>query len=342
MNSKPKAASSGRRGSIAGSAGSAVQAKRRSSEQVCRAGGGNDGRGGGRSTSGRSSSPRKAARSIEPSISISTPARYEKPPWDSPSGRPGRFRLVLPVLAYPVVAGGVVGVVLGMLVDWVAGMVAALVFAVMGAALLWKRSTRSVIDRLHAVSVSPAEFPRVAVIVQGICDSVGLSMPSLYVVDDPCPNALILGSCEKDMALVFTRDLCEKLQPLEIEAVMAHELLHLRAGEYANATMAASVALTVARWWPGVSVIVYRLAGKGRELLADKRAISLTRYPPALSSALGLMYQLAAKSQLVDTPAGRATRLLWTVPLGGSENSMPVAGNVDHPEVRIAVLEELY
>ncbi len=327
---------------MAGSAGSAVQAGRRSSEQVGRVGGGNGGRGGGRSAGGRPSSPLKTSRCTEPSTSTSTSARYERPPWESPSGHRGRFRLVLPALTYPVVAGGVVGIVLGMLVDWVAGMVVALVLAVMGAVLLWKRSTRSVIDRLHAVAVLPAEFPRVGVIVQGICDSVGLSMPSLYVVDDPCPNALILGSCEKDMALVFTRDLCEKLHPLEIEAVMAHELLHLRAGEYANATMAASVALMVARWWPGVSAIVYRLSGKGREMLADKRAVSLTRYPPALSSALGLMYQLAAKSQLVNTPAGRATKLLWTVPLGGSENNMPVTDNVDHPEVRIAVLEELY
>ncbi|MHB8264114.1 MAG: M48 family metalloprotease [Acidimicrobiales bacterium] len=343
MSGKPKSPSNGRKGS-AGSGGSSAGTRHRSSGSASRANNGN--RSGNRSvdrgSDNRAHTTGKAPGGVESSTRRSVPSRYHKPPWESMSGDIARFRFVLLMLAYPVVVGGAVGALVGVLVGWVPGLVAALILTTIGSVLSWKRSVRSVLSRLHAVAVAPAEYPRIAIIVQGICDSIGLAMPSLYVVDDTSANALILGSSEKDTALVYTRGLYEKLDPMEIEAVIAHEMLHLRSGEYRAATMAASLALTVSRWWPGVSTVVYRFAGKGREMTADRRAISLTRYPPALSSALSLMCQLSADSILVNTPAGRATRLLWTVPLGELDKNVPVAGNVDHPDVRIAILEELY
>ena len=239
----------------------------------------------------------------------------------------------------------VVGVVVGAAVDAVvAGAVAGAVVGAVVAGALWRGSTRIVLGALGARPVDEEEAPGPCTLVEGLCASMGLGVPELFVVDDPLPNALAVGRGPEDSALVLTSGLVDTLDPVPLEGVLAHELSHVKANDVAPATVAAALGIVVGLG-PATSGIVHRLAGRGREFEADRRAVGVTRYPPGLRQALDAMAASAPGSgPLVSGRAGRTARWLFTVVLPDDEGRRPAgdeaAGELDAPAVRIAALDE--
>ena len=85
----------------------------------------------------------------------------------------------------------VVGVVVDLAVGLgVVGAVVVLLLAALATAGAYFGATPIVLAAAHARPAEPAEFPRYHNLVEGLCAAAGLSKPSLYVVDDPAPNAL--------------------------------------------------------------------------------------------------------------------------------------------------------
>src|SRR5690554_8039774 len=72
------------------------------------------------------------------------------------------------------------------------------------------------------------EYARYHNIVEGLCIASGLPKPRLYVVDDPAPNAFATGRNPRNAAIAVTTGLLEKMNRMELEAVLAHELGHVR------------------------------------------------------------------------------------------------------------------
>ncbi|MDE3085273.1 MAG: M48 family metalloprotease, partial [Acidobacteriota bacterium] len=249
------------------------------------------------------------------------------------------------VAAVPGVAALVVGVVVGAAVG--AAVAGAVVGAVVGAAVvgaLWRGSTRMVLRALAARPVDEEEAPGPCTLVEGLCASMGLGVPELFVVDDPLPNALAVGRGPEDSALVLTSGLVDTLDPVALEGVLAHELSHVKANDVAPATVAAALALVVGLG-PATAGIVHRLAGRGREFEADRRAVGVTRYPPGLRQALDAMAAPApGPGPLVTGRAGRTARWLFTVVLPDEAGHRPAGdeavGELDAPSVRIAALDE--
>jgi heat shock protein HtpX len=84
---------------------------------------------------------------------------------------------------------------------------------------------------LAASRARPAEGPqyqRYHNLVEGLCIAAGLPKPRLYVVDDPAPNAFATGRNPKHAALAVTTGLLEKMNRVELEGVIAHELSHVK------------------------------------------------------------------------------------------------------------------
>jgi len=63
--------------------------------------------------------------------------------------------------------------------------------------------------------------------VENLCIGAGLPMPRVWVIEDSAPNAFATGRDPEHAHVVVTRGLLDKLEPSELEGVLAHELSHI-------------------------------------------------------------------------------------------------------------------
>lgn len=92
----------------------------------------------------------------------------------------------------------------------------------------WRASPRSF---LVATRARPLEHRTTRNVAEEIALAAGLPPPDVYVVEDPIPNAFALGVRSGRGTVVVTRGLLEKLDRDELQAVLAHEIGHLRCGD---------------------------------------------------------------------------------------------------------------
>lgn len=79
-----------------------------------------------------------------------------------------------------------------------------------------------------AGDVTRAEVPRLYNLLENLCISRGSPTPSLKIIEDGVLNAYASGIREGHYSVTVTRGLLESLNDAEIEAVLAHELTHIR------------------------------------------------------------------------------------------------------------------
>lgn len=236
----------------------------------------------------------------------------------------------LAAVAFNVLIGyGVVGVVIAFLI---AGGMA---FA------SWWKSDEVALRLSRARPADPTTYARLHNLVEGLCIATGLPKPRIYVIDDPAPNAFATGRNPKHAAIAVTTGLLEKMNRVELEAVLAHELSHVRNYDILVSTLAVTLVGVAALlsdigirslWFGGrrrgndqagaaiallalvflvlapIMARVMQLAvSRRRESLADVSAVEITRYPPGLISAL----EKLRDDQTVVRSASRATAHLW-------------------------------
>jgi heat shock protein HtpX len=169
---------------------------------------------------------------------------------------------------------GVLGLLIGGIV---VGLLVGVVVAVALTAALYARSQPVALGRTNAVPADEVKHARLYNLVEGLCIGSGLPQPALYVVDDPAPNALALGHNTKGAALVVTTGLLDKLNRVELEGVLAHELSHIRNLDILPVTIAVTMV--------PIPSLREKIVGE-RELDADAAGVLMTRYPPGLIAAL--------------------------------------------------------
>jgi heat shock protein HtpX len=103
----------------------------------------------------------------------------------------------------------------------------------MAAALAWFAIAyfvhQSLISRATgAKGVTRAQAPRLYNAIETLCISRGLPMPALQIIDTPALNAYASGLREGQYVVAVTRGLLDTLSDEELEAVLAHELTHIR------------------------------------------------------------------------------------------------------------------
>ena len=79
-----------------------------------------------------------------------------------------------------------------------------------------------------AKGVARTEAPRLYNVLENLCISRGLPMPALQIIDTPALNAYASGLREGRYVVAVTRGLLDTLADDELEAVLAHELTHIR------------------------------------------------------------------------------------------------------------------
>ncbi len=244
------------------------------------------------------------------------------------------------------VPGGVVGLLVGIVLVAVGlpieALIALIVVTGVGAYWMWRSAPTMVLRALAATPSVETERPRLHNLVDGLCATMGLDRPAIAVVDSDVPNALSLGRDPKSATLVVTSGLDRVLTLVELEGVLAHELVHIKR----NDTVLSAVAVMVTVPWAVVrgnavaADTVHRLVGRGREFSADRRAALVVRYPSGIGSALGTMVGGSATTVSWPPAPGRVaalTRWLWIDPMVGEAGASP-EGNLDDTRVRAAAL----
>lgn len=184
-------------------------------------------------------------------------------------------------------------------------------------------------------------------LVENLSIAAGLPMPSLYVIDDPSPNAFATGRDPKHAVVVATTGLLEKLERVELEGVVAHELSHIKNYDILLMSVVSILVGMIAFvsdwlmrgfWWGGfsrrsdeegrgrnsllfvffilflvlmpvVATLIQLAISRRREFLADASGALLTRYPEGLARALE---KIASDSHILHT-ASNATAHLFIV-----------------------------
>ena len=215
-------------------------------------------------------------------------------------------------------------------------------------------SERLALRAMHAREVSAQDAPGLHALVQRLAIQADVPMPRVAISDIPAPNAFAMGRSPRHATVCVTAGLLQTLERHELEAVLAHEIGHIKNRDVALMTMAsffASLAAMVAQvamfsglggrerdGGPGlavillVSVAVYFLSyflmlalSRYREFAADRSAALFTGRPSALASALRRLEsapqqdlrQVASMQAFFIVPpraAGALSRLLATHP----------------------------
>ncbi|MCC8979864.1 M48 family metallopeptidase [Bradyrhizobium acaciae] len=80
-------------------------------------------------------------------------------------------------------------------------------------------------------SVTRQQQPRLYNLLENLCISRGIPMPKLKVMDSPALNAFATGLNPRQYAITVTTGLLRALNDQEIEAVLGHELTHIKNGD---------------------------------------------------------------------------------------------------------------
>lgn len=191
----------------------------------------------------------------------------------------------------------------------------------------------------RAQPASAVDHPRYHNVVEGLCTASGLPKPRLYVAADAAPNALVTGRNPRNAAVVLTTGLLERLNRVELEGVLAHELARIKTYYIRPSTLAVTMLAPL----PLVGRFLSKVVSPERETLADLSAVSMTRYPPALVSALE---KLGEDSSTVVASANRAIAHLWLCEPSGARGDAgkappPAAATHAPLPLRISLLREL-
>lgn len=177
-------------------------------------------------------------------------------------------------------------------------------------------SDKMVLWSTGARVIEADEYPDLHLTVEKLCKEAGLPMPRIAIMPSPVPNAFATGRSPKHAVVACTDSIMRLLNKEELEAVLAHELAHVKNRDILTMTLASFIAMIASMimqsfffsalfggnnrenggaWiviWI-VSIIVYAIStllilalSRYREFAADRGSAMITRNPRALISAL--------------------------------------------------------
>jgi Zn-dependent protease with chaperone function len=193
------------------------------------------------------------------------------------------------------------------------GLAVGLVVAIIVMAWLERRAPDAALRSLGASSLEPGAEPRLESLVESVCASHGISEPQLYIVESRAPDAAVAGKAD-DTRLVLTTGALRQLDRLELEAVVARQLVQFGRGIHAATVLTAVSPL----YGPFADRVRARALDDRRLARTDIEGVQLTRYPPALAA----VFEKAAAS--VGVPDRPASRHLWLIgPFDVSDTIQP-------------------
>jgi heat shock protein HtpX len=203
----------------------------------------------------------------------------------------------------------------------------ALLFAfcsLLGASGAYAVGDRALLGMLRARPFALAEDPLLRSTVDRLSAQLGILPPKLHLIDDTFPRAFAVGRGPRGSTIAVSAGLLSGLPPAEVEAVLAHELAHVRSRDVLTQTYAVLLSTTlleltriggflsrflVAVLAPLAAAFTHLMLSPKRELAADTAAARLVD-PHDLADAL---IRLDRAAELVEFTASPTTEPLYTV-----------------------------
>jgi heat shock protein HtpX len=135
-------------------------------------------------------------------------------------------------------------VVLWQILDFGIGF--AVVLAAGLAIFQWYTSDKVALMASGAKVVTPEEAPQLHEMIDRLCAMADLPKPRVAVIDTDMPNAFATGRTPKHSAVAVTTGLWNRLEPREVESVLAHELSHIGNRDVTIMTIASFFAMLAA------------------------------------------------------------------------------------------------
>jgi heat shock protein HtpX len=88
-------------------------------------------------------------------------------------------------------------------------------------------SDKLILSITKARLIEKEDSPELYRIVENLCITAGLPLPKIYIIEESQPNAFTTGRDPEHAIIAVTRGLLEKLERVELEGVIAHELAHI-------------------------------------------------------------------------------------------------------------------
>jgi heat shock protein HtpX len=234
-------------------------------------------------------------------------------------------------------------------------------------------SDKLVLTMTGAKLIQESDNPKLFNLIQEVTIASGLPMPKVAIVIDSAPNAFATGRNQEHALIAFTTGILDAMDRDQLQGVIAHEMAHVANRDTLVSAVAATTAGAIAilsdmlmrmMWFGGgrdrdrnsngnpialvFSLLILILAplaamllksaiSRKRESLADATAVSFTRNPAGLRSALEV---LATDSTVVRQKSNSIAHIWIESPLDGKAVSKLFS---THPPIaeRIAVLKAM-
>jgi heat shock protein HtpX len=215
------------------------------------------------------------------------------------------------------------------------------------------------------------EYPELHRTVEKLCKEADLPLPKIAIMQSPVPNAFATGRSPKHAVVACTDSIMRLLNKDELEAVLAHELAHVKNRDILTMTMASFIAMiasmimqsfffsamfggrnregsggTIIIWI--VSIIVYAVStllilalSRYREFAADRGSALITKNPKALISALS---KISGRMDVVPPEAKakvETANAFFIIPAISGRSFMELLSTHPPLEKRIANLEKI-
>ena len=232
------------------------------------------------------------------------------------------------IMAVFVAIIGIIGVFIGMAMDSCSLSAIIFICAMLYAWLQYFIAGKLAMAMTGAQEIEKKDAPELWRVVENLAITSGMPMPKVYIIDDPAPNAFATGRDPKHAIVGATTGLLEIMDKRELEAVMAHEMSHVRnydirvsmiafglvsaIGLFADLALRMMffgdddrdvhpalyiLGLVVVILAPILATITQLAVSRQREYLADASGVLLTRDTEGLASALEKLRQYGRPMQ---------------------------------------------
>ena len=229
-------------------------------------------------------------------------------------------------------------------------------------------SDRMVLWSMGARLVSESEAPNLHETVSRLCAMADLPKPRIAMVNSSIPNAFATGRNQKNAVVAVTSGLMRQLNQSELEAVLAHELTHVKNRDAMVLTIASflsTLAFFLVRylfffggggkrdrsgivvvWLASMAVYVasfllIRALSRYREFAADRGSAIITGQPSHLVSALMKISGTISRIPSEDLRKVEGTNAFFIIPAASGSSLFNLLSTHPPVEQRIAALERI-
>jgi heat shock protein HtpX len=213
---------------------------------------------------------------------------------------------------------------------------------------------------------NPEVYRRIGPVVSSLCQRMGLPMPKLWVIPEQSPNAFATGRNPNHASVAVTAGILQLMSDSELEAVIGHELGHVKHRDIlissVAATMAAAItmlarmafffggsrdsenrggaagALLMLILAPIAAMLIQMAISRSREFDADAAAAKYVGSPYPMINAL---QKLESYSKRIPMDASPATAHMFIIKPFNGESMMRLFSTHPSTEARIARLQAI-